>query len=512
MICEVPVMTQSRFRLVLAAWFIVSVAIFTFRLIPAVAKYRLQGRELVNLEFERKHPPLPVIDLPADSPWPTSTIRMKGYAVKGFDESNLPMASGAFHEGMLALADGKVSLIEAKHKSSPQLKISFPRNTDERIFQAVVSGDGKVVATVGEFTVIRFWDAATGELLETIEDDAPTIAAQPDLNEHSRKHTNKLRYSDTGSRKLVAAPGGCLFAIGKIDGSVELWAARDQALPDRPHGLVTPQWPYKPDNNDPPPRKFHRIGRHQLHQGQVDYLEFTLDCQSLVSVSSWTVTGVESFVAVPGQPARVKRAASDLSQPAVMRTKVPSGEVEWQVPLAEIPTAFAMDAMSQPQPAGFPGFKPRFAVAESDQVLEMSLEDGSVLKSFSVKINTASATHGTSTSSLAAISFGDRGGGPFWTVERRYLISEPGQSQSLVSVSAWDINRGQRIASAEMTGHLMHAAWSRYGMKLCLVRMNEAGQQARGLTMPWEDPPASPFMLHLWELQIAQRPQQASSR
>lgn len=504
-------MTQSRFRFAVAAWLTVSVAIFTFRLIPAVAKYRLQGRELVNLEFERKHPPAPVIDLPPDSPWPTSTIGMKGYAVKGFDDSNLPTASGAFQEGFgegwLALTHGHVSLIEAKHKSSPQLKTAFSKDADEPIFKAVVSGDGKVVATLGDFTVIRFWDAATGELLETIEDDAPTIAAQPDLNEHSRKHTNKLRYSDTGSRRLVAAPGGCLFAVGKVDGSVELWAAQGQALPDRHQGLITPH-----PIPQPPPQKFHRIGRHQLHQGQVDYLEFTLDCQSLVSVSSWTVTGLESVVAVPGQRPSLKRAAGDLSRPAVMKTKVPSGEVEWQMPLAEIPTAFAMDAMSQPQPAGFPRFKPRFAVAESDQVVVMSLEDGSVLKSFSVEINTASATHGTSTSSLASISFGNLGGEPLWTVEGRHLNSGPGQNRSLVSVSAWDTRRGQRIASAEIPGNLMHAAWSRYGMKLALVRMDEQVQQASGVRMPWEDSPASPFTLHVWDVSIQQRAPRSATK
>jgi hypothetical protein len=498
-------MIQSRIRFALAAWFAVSVAIFTFRLIPAVAKYRLQGRELVNLEFERKHPPAPVIDLPPDSPWPTSTISMRGYAVKGLDETCLPGFSAVFHEQLLALVHGKVSLVEAKHKAQPELKNTFPKSLDEQIFQSAISGDGKVIATVGDFTVIRFWDAATGELLETIEDAAPTIAAQPDLNEHSRKHTNKLRYSDTGSRRLVAAPGGCLFAIGKIDGSVELWAAIEQKLPDRPHGLVTSQWPYEPDNNEPPPRKFHRIGRHQLHEGQVDYLEFTQDCQSLVSVSSWTATGIETLTAVPGMPARVKHAAGDLSHPAVMRTKVPSGEVEWRVPLAEIPRAFAMDAMSQNMPAGFPESPPRFAVAESDQVLLMSLQDGSVLKSFSVKINTARATQGTSTSSLAALSFGNLGGGQLWTVERRYLNSEPGKHQSMVSVSAWDINRGQRIASAEMPGHLLHATWSAYGMKLAIVRLNDHTSRSGKLQFPWESRSSSPFMLHVWDMRIVGR-------
>ena len=505
-------MVQSQFRIAVAAWLTVSVTVFMFRLIPAVAKYRLQGRELVNLEFERKQPPAPVIDLAPDSPWPTSTIGMKGYAVKGYDETNLPVFSGVFHQEILALAHGKVSLIEARQKSQPELKSTFPKSSDERIFQAAISGDGKVIATVGEFTVIRFWDASTGELLETIEDDTPTIAAQLDTNEHSRKHTNKLRYSDTGSRRLVAAPGGCLFAIGKVDGSVELWAAKDRALPDRPHNLVTPQWPYQRDSTEPPPRKFHRIARNQLHQGEVVFLEFTPDCQSLVSVSSWTVTGVESVIAVPGQPARLKRATGDNARPAVIRTKVPSGEIEWSVPLAEIPGAFAMDAMSQHMPAGTLGFLPRFAVADSKQVSLMSVEDGSLLKAFSVKIDTATSSPGISTSSLAALSFGSLGGEPLWTVERRYLNNPSGKDQSMVSVSAWDTHRGQRIASAEIPGDLLSAIWSGYGMKLASVRMSESRQQRSGITMPWESPPASPFMLHIWDVRIQQRSPSAATK
>lgn len=494
-------MTQSRFRFAVAAWLTVSVAIFTFRLIPAVAKYRLQGRELINQEFERKHPSAPVIDLPPDSPWPTSTIGMKGYAVKGFDEAQLPVFSGVFHQEILALAHGKVSLIEARHKTQPELKKTFPTSSDERIFLAAISGDGKVIATVGEFTVIRFWDASTGELLETIEDDAPTIAAQPDTNEHSRKHSNKLRYSDTGSRRLVAAPGGCLFAIGKIDGSVELWAARDQPLPDRDNDLTTSRLRFQPA-----PRKFHRIARTQLHQGEVVFLEFTLDCQSLVSVSSWTVTGVESVIAVPGQPARLKRSTGDTARPAVMRTRVPSSEIKWSVPLAEIPTAFSMDAMSQNVvPVGKFGSLPRFAVADSNQVSLMSLEDGSLLKAFAVKIENSVSNPGISTSSLAALSFGDRGGEPLWTVERRNLKNPSSKDQLMVSVSAWDTLRGRRIASAEIPGHLLSATWSGYGMKLALVRLNEQGQGTRTMTMPWESPPASPFTLHIWDVRIQQR-------
>ncbi len=126
-----------------------------------------------------------------------------------------------------------------------------------------------MIATVGQFTRISFWNAATGKLLQTVEDDFPTAAAQPDTSARGRKHTNGLSYNSTEARKIVAAPGGCLFAIGKVDGSVELWTVEGQTLPDRPHGLVTPEWPYRPDDPSPPSNRFQRIHRIQPHVGEV---------------------------------------------------------------------------------------------------------------------------------------------------------------------------------------------------------------------------------------------------
>jgi hypothetical protein len=189
-----------------------------------------------------------------------------------------------------------------------------------------------------------------------------------------------------------------------------------------------------------------------------------------------------------------------------MRTRVPSSEIEWSVPLAEIPTAFSMDAMSQNVvPVGKFGSLPRFAVADSNQVSLMSLEDGALLKAFAVKIENSVSNPGISTSSLAALSFGDRGGEPLWTVERRNLNNPSSKDQLMVSVSAWDTPRGRRIASAEIPGHLLSATWSGYGMKLALVRLNEQGQGTRTMTMPWESPPVSPFTLHIWDVRIQQR-------
>jgi hypothetical protein len=74
-----------------------------------------------------------------------------------------------------------------------------------------------------------------------------------------------------------------------------------------------------------------------------------------------------------------------------------------------------------------------------------------------------------------------------------------------VSVSAWDINRGQRIASAEMPGHLLHATWSAYGMKLAIVRLNDHTSRSGKLQFPWESRSSSPFMLHVWDMRIVGR-------
>jgi hypothetical protein len=278
--------STDRFRLIVKLWLFASIAGVIWNLVPVFATSRADQQTLAELEEQRRHPPMATVDVAEDSPWPDSTILMKGQPVAGLDDANLPSAHIQYGRlGRMVVAHRSVSVINASMKL-PEVICSFPDRSDtETLFAAAISGDGKVIAAVGEFTQVSFWNAATGQLHQTVEDDFPTAAAEPDKSTRGHKHANSLRYSNTGARQLVAAPGGCLFAIGKVDGTVELWTAEGQALPDRPNGLVTPEWPYRPDVPGAPPKRFQRLRRMHLHEGEVRQLEFSLDCQSLVSTS-----------------------------------------------------------------------------------------------------------------------------------------------------------------------------------------------------------------------------------
>ncbi len=192
-------------------WLLASVVGIVWNLLPVFAQYRLDQQKLAELEEQRRHPPLATVDIAEDSPWPGSTILMQGQPVEGFDDSQLPGGNIQYGQlGGMAVTHGNVSLIKPA-KAAAKLIRSFPDRRDtEHLFAAAISGDGKVVATVGVFTQVSFWNAETGQLLHTVEDEFPTAAAEPDTNQRKHQHANGLRYSHAGVRKIVAAPGGCL--------------------------------------------------------------------------------------------------------------------------------------------------------------------------------------------------------------------------------------------------------------------------------------------------------------
>lgn len=502
------IMKQSRLRVLLTAWLLMSVVVFVLNLIPVLARYRIIGQELADLEFQRLQPSEPKVVQVKDSPWPNATIKMTGQAITELDfENHGPTASFCFSEDgtlppeHLTLTSGSTSVVDRNNRR--QL-MTIPHQSDpERQYAAAVSGDGTVLATVGAHTVIRFWDFRTGELIQTVEDDAPTFAAQPDLSEHSQKHTNGLRYSDAGARRIVAAPGGCLFAIGKVDGSVELWSASDQELPDQPDAPVSGgRWKHIPREGKTPPKTFHRIARSQLHQGEVAFLLFTRDCQSLISASAWTVDGIRSIPNSPIPVPGLNRLSEDESTPQVIRTKVPTNTVEWSVPLPGIPNAMALDTFSQDVSPDMPDQFAQLAVAHSsDQVIALNLETGEILKTFQART-------GQSSESIKAISFGitDRYE-PLWTVATHYNPLNSGLPHSQTMICAWDVHRGRLIAAAELPGQVMSAAWSPWGMQLALTRMIELPQKPRNavpyLQTPWSQlRPQSPFQFHLWDVKI----------
>lgn len=497
-------MKQSRLRLLLTTWFVASQIVFAINLIPVLARYRIIGLELGDLEFQRLQPTAPKVVQAKDSPWPTATIKITGRAIRGLSEENVtPAASLSFSDSashQLTLTFGRTAVVD--RNEFQQVKLIPEQQTPEYQYAAAVSGDGTVMATVGAHTVIRFWDFRTGELIQTIEDDAPTIAAQPDLSERSQKHTNELRYSDAGARRIVAAPGGCLFAIGKVDGSVELWSAADQELPDRPDRIVIGgRWKHIPREGKTPSKTFHRIARSQLHQGEVAFLQFTLDCQSLISASAWKVDGIRSIPNSPIPYQGLNRLSEEDSTPQVIRTRVPTNTVEWSVPLPGIPNAMALDSMSQDLPPGVPDQDPRLAISHSsDQLILLNLTTGGLLKSFQART-------GQSSEQIAAMSFGTRMGEPLWTVATHYNPLNSGLPHSYTMICAWEVRRGQLIASAELPGQVMSAAWSPWGTQLALTRMIELPQKNGNavpyLQTPWtQQRPPSPFQFHLWDVEI----------
>lgn len=477
--------SSQRFRLVIKLWLFASVAGIVWNLIPVFAKYNADQQKVVELEQRRRNPPTATVDVAEDSPWPGSTIQMQGQPVEGLDDANLPYASIQYGRlGQMVITHRNVSLVNAPWKSAAKLIRSFPnRNDGEILYSAAISGDGKVIATVGEFTQVSFWNAATGKLLQTVEDEFPTAAAEPDKSARPRKHTNGLRYSWTGARRLVAAPGGCLFAVGKIDGSVELWTAEGQKLPDRPNGLVTAEWPWRPDDPGAPPKRFHLLRRMELHEGEIQQLEFTLDCQSLVSVSGRRFLKMQPIDGPEGIPLYGKPVYDDDTTHKMIRTEVVSGTIQWEADLDGFAQTFALDHGSQLKLEGML-HSPQLAVAwNHHHVTRMSLDDGTVLNTFSTR-------HGNRMVGIRSMAFGD-GGNLLWTVGTRY--TRDAEHHSMASVSAWDVIRGKRVATAEVPGSVNSSGWNPHGTQLATLRYFNnlpAGQEH------------APWAFHLWDMKI----------
>lgn len=489
-------MFSAGIRKLIQLWLAISVVVFATNLVPVLARFRSEGLALIDHELERRQPPAPQVDHPADSPWPTATIRMRGRAIDGLDDRELPSASLSFtpNSQQLAVTFNRVFLVDA-----PNAKLirAVPTSTDkERFYCGAISGDESVIATVGEHTLVKFWDARNGKLIEALDDNDPTIAAQPDLNAHSQKHTNKLRYSEMGARRLVAAPGGCLFAMGKVDGSIELWGPVGEERPTGPSKLTEVQ------QQKTVTRRFQRLARSQPHTGEVLWMAFTRDCQSLVSLSGSKVSVDESREVSGSEPQSLRRFSAKDSKPLAVRSRVPSNDVMWSAPLADIPSSLAMDEMSQEFEGKGLLYPPRFAVADySRNVVIRKLETGEVLRTIDTK---PEGGHGM----LASVAFGN-GGTHLWTIGTRYDAAQPGESKTVTLVSAWEIARGKRIATAQLAGQVHAAEWNRHGMKVVMLRYVAPAsgglEQAKQWQLPWELPPPSPFMLHLWDVQIDQR-------
>ena len=224
-------MFSNRVRFCVMGWLIVSVAVFVVRLGPVLARYRADEQKFADLAFEAKQPSPPTVVNDPNSPTPNLTLSLQGRAIRGLDDGQIPWMEADFwgQDLMLVTYDtGRwFRLKRAPHSPADQLLHEFPkqRNLAGHIHCGAIAWplEGSVIATVGEFPVVQFWDMETGALLETVEDEHPTMAARPAHPNQTKRHPSGLRYSETDARRIVASPRGCLFAIGKVDGTIELW-------------------------------------------------------------------------------------------------------------------------------------------------------------------------------------------------------------------------------------------------------------------------------------------------
>ena len=224
-------MLPKQFRFVLVVVITLSSALFATRLGMALTRYRGDLQKFADLAFEAQTPAAPRITNDAESPRPDLTLWLQGRAIKGLDDGSVPWMTMSFNapDKLLSVFDrGRVFQLQGRQLKEDRREFEFPHRQADA--GTMYGGDitwsafcGGVIATVAEFPVVQFWDLKTGKLIETLDDQHPTIAAQPISTESSKKHSSGLRYSDSGARRITASPRSCLFAIGKMDGTVELW-------------------------------------------------------------------------------------------------------------------------------------------------------------------------------------------------------------------------------------------------------------------------------------------------
>ncbi|MEZ6061752.1 MAG: hypothetical protein R3C19_15495 [Planctomycetaceae bacterium] len=487
---------RSPFRIFLSVWLLVSAVAVCWHLVPVLADYRREQQRLADLEAVWQHAPTPTVTVPEGSRWPHATIEMTGHSIRDLDDSRLSVPRLSFgRRGQLVAVSADVCAIA----EGPEWRLKhefFELHSTERLYHAALSGDGKVIATLGEFTRLCFRDAADGTLLQTFDEDQPLPVAELDVSHRADRHSNGLRYSNADVRKVFAAPGGCLFAVGKMDGTVELWAAEGQPLPDRPIGLVTPEWPFQPDDDSPAPRNFRRVHKLRPHEGRVEDMAFSLDCQSLLVSFGRVFDGMREIPRQnPEMPSTLFPSYRSPGDYLILSLNVATGEPQWQQSLRRPPSLLALDAGSQHikgllHPA-------RFALLTSSDELQLrSLEDGSLLSRFSVKATNARAD-------IQAMSF-DPTDSILLTVDRQY--GSGGNRNAVTFINAFEVHDGSLIASAELPGQVMHAAWSPFGHQLAMQLFSDKQNRPAsppGFATPFTSRrPLSPFRLHVWDVRV----------
>ena len=487
-------MFSHRVRFVVKSWLVLSIVVFFVRLGPVMARYRAAERKFADLNFEAKQPAAPVIINDPNSPRPELTLSLAGRAIQKLDDGHIPWANVVlpYRDAMYLAANRKGYFANLKDN---RVMFEFPQPRDEAggLYGIAVAPQSRVMATVGEHTVVQFWDSMTGQLLATVEDENPTIAAVPDLSEHAKRHPNKLRYQDAGARKIVASPrGGSLFAIGKVDGTIELWGN----LGYRDHPELLNELDKPGSESLLSTNLFGVISRKKVHDGQVVDLAFSHGGRKLVSVSGHTVKGRGTIPTPDGNPAGYEMLQYDPNSKSDLVVSATSSlQEEWRLPLPSRPGQLALSMTAQ---HAVPGqLQAPFAVAMfHDGVLLGDLDKKDVSGTITFPKNEPSAM-------VQSLAF-HRRESALLTLHSSYSgVKENATIETVMSL--WQTNTRRRIATARFPGQFMSAGWDTQGTRLALIRMNSARRHlppSKSSLWPWETQTTSPFLFHVWDVNV----------
>ena len=510
-------MFSNRVRFCVMGWLIVSVAVFVVRLGPVLARYRADEQKFADLAFEAKQPsPPPVVNDP-NSPTPNLTLSLQGRAIRGLDDGQIPWMQADFRGRDLMLVAYDTGrwfrLKRAPHSPADQLLHEFPKQRDlaGRIDCGAIAGplEGRVIATVGEFPVVQFWDMETGKLLETVEDEHPTMAARPVPPNQTKRHPSGLRYSETDARRIVAAPRGCLFAIGKVDGTIELWG--DLVYREHPEWIEEEM--LKGYQRRPFQRRFGMLSRRQVHEEHVVDLKFCKGGLQLLSIGGHKVTGYAALNGADGSPlgyeTRVR--SNELVSDVVLSSTSSLDEV-WRQKLPEAPDVLAIP---MGETVGGPHWKTEDGggIHKTRPFAISSFERGVLLGDLLKKelTGTLAPPKPEPTRFIQSIAF-HRNENALLTLHTDYS-GQPGDAKSETILTLWQVGSRRRIATARLPGQFMSAGWDSQGMLLALLRFDprlanspstsNASQGNDSPTLfPWRTSSAHPHMFHLWDVRV----------
>lgn len=484
-------MFSHRVRIVVKCWLVLSVVVFFVRLGPVMARYRAADQKFADLDFEAKQPAAPVIVNDSDSPVPRLTLALEGRAIEKLDDGHWSWVQATLpnRDSLYLVADRKGYFARLREN---RVAFEFPRRGEESddLYEVAVSSESQIMATIGRHTVVQFWNAFTGELLATVEDENPTIAARQDPFPHAKRHSNKLRYQDIGARRIVASPKGCLFAIGKVDGTIELWGD----LTYREH-LGRLNEPEPPDSRSLfTSKKFGFISRRKVHDGRVVELGFSHGGKKLVSVGGHRVLDYEAQKAADGTPTELElpKQSSD-SKFDVVLSATNSLETEWRQPLPEAPGQLALSIEAQHAVPGM--LSVPFAVG--------MFHHGVILGDLAKKQITGTIKFPARGPSVMVQSVAfHRNENAVLTLHTSYSGVKGNVTIETV-LSLWQTSSRRRIATARLAGQFGSAAWDKQGQRLALLRVNPVmSRTANSGTsfFPWFSKPSSPFLFHVWDV------------